>query len=379
VRITLLPSAYAPAVGGVEELTRRLASHLISSGHEVEVWTHRHPEELPAFEFIQDVVVRRFRMALPAANAGSMVRFGPAATRTVLQMRAATRAFSPDVFHVQCFSTNGVYASVLSRLMNVPLVVTLQGETVMDDNDIYTHSSSLRLGLRAGLKLAKAVTGCSQFTIDDAVVRFGLSPRDAIVIPNGVEPGDSEDLSPLDLPFAEFVLGLGRVVENKGFDLLVDAFHELAERHPPLGLVIGGEGRARPALLAKIHDLGLMDRVNLPGNLSRGQVAWAMSHASAFVLPSRIEPFGIVVLEAMNAGVPVVISARGGAAEIVRDNIDGLVVDPFDSRAMAAALERLLRDTEERRRLAESAKDRVKSYEWTEVTKRYLAIYRNLG
>jgi glycogen synthase len=366
VRIVLLPSAYEPAVGGVEELSKRLVSHLTALGHELEVWTNRHPPELPEAEDIAGVTVRHFPMPLPAAALDSLLGFGPAALATLRAMGAATRRFSPDIFHVQCFSGNGVYASALSVLFGVPLVVTLQGETVMDDNDIYDTSTSLRLGLRTGLRVAKAVTGCSQFTLDDAVTRFGLRPGAGLAIPNGVDLSHPDPPTALALPFDTFVLGLGRVVEKKGFDLLIDAFHRVAQGRQDVGLVIGGDGAARPKLQAKVEELGLHDRVVLPGKLSRGQVAWAMSNARAFALPSRVEPVGIVVLEAMNAGTPVVVSVHGGA-------------NPFDAQALADALKRVIDDSCERQELVARGRAAVGEFDWQEITRRYLTVYEAVG
>lgn len=370
-----MPSAYAPAVGGVEELTQRLAHHLSATGHTVEVWTIRHPPELPALDRIQDVTVRRFTLPLPAAKLGTALQFAPAAVNALRATSRATRAFSPDVLHVQCFSANGVYASALSVLLGVPLVVTLQGETFMDDNDIYERSASLRLGLRAGLRRANTVTGCSRFVLDDAVRRFGLAPGAGVVIPNGVEVHSHVPKIPLELPFKRFVLGLGRAVEKKGFDLLIDAFARLAPNHPEVGLVIGGDGAARPGLAARAQSLGLSGRVALPGMLSRGQVAWAMHNAAAFVLPSRVEPFGIVVLEALQAERPVIVSARGGASEIVHNGKEGLVVDPFDCAALAAAITRILDDAGLGKRLAEAGRTRVIDFAWEAITERYVEVY----
>ena len=91
-------------------------------------------------------------------------------------MRRAVDTFRPDVLHVQCFGPNGAYATALSRLRRVPLVITLQGETLMDDADIFNTSQVLRASLRAGIRSAAAVTACSMYTIDDAVAVSG-SPR----------------------------------------------------------------------------------------------------------------------------------------------------------------------------------------------------------
>jgi glycogen(starch) synthase len=375
VRILLLPSAYAPAVGGVEQLTSQLASHLAARGHGVEVWTHRHPPELAEVEQIDGLTVRRFAMSLPAAQLASLLRFGRDAVTVLPRMIGAARAFCPDVLHVQCFSANGVYATLLSRLMCLPLIVSLQGETVMDDHDIYEHSATLRAGLRAGLRQATTVTGCSQFVLDDAVERFGLEPGRGVVVRNGVELDIEAVAEPLALPFARFVFAVGRAVEKKGFDLLIDAYARIAARHPDVGLVIGGSGAALDGLRQLVRKRGLAERVVLAGGLSRGQVGWAMRNAAVFVMPSRIEPFGIVALEALAAGCPAIVTSRGGAAEIVRNDECGLVVDPFDSAALSAAIDRLLSQPELNERLAKAGRERVRRYSWEVVTESYLALY----
>ncbi len=375
MRIALLPSAYAPAIGGVEELTARLAHHLMETGDEVEVWTIRHPLELPAREGIDGLTVRRFELPLPRMAVGALLRFPFDRRHALGELAAAAAAFDPDVLHVQCFSANGVYATWLARRLGVPLVVSLQGETLMDDHDIYERSLALRLGLRRGLRRAAAVTGCSRFVLADAERRFGLAPGKGEVIPNGVDLAELAQPESLHLPFERFILGLGRIVEKKGFDLLLAAFARLADRHSGLGLVIGGDGPARPALLSSVAEMGLGDRVVLPGPLDRGQVAWAMQTADVFVLPSRVEPFGIVVLEALRAGCPAVVSSRGGATEIVRDGEDGLVADPFDAEALAGAIERVLADDGLAARLAEAGRARATEFAWDGIADRYRPLY----
>ena len=245
----------------------------------------------------------------------------------------------------------------------------------MDDRDIYEHSVSLKLGLRLGLRVADVATGCSQFVLDDAVSRFGLAAGRGIVVPNGVELAEVNRPIPVDLRFKRFVLALGRVVDKKGFDLLIDAFALIADRHADVGLVIGGDGPARIGLQAKVAALGLQDRIILPGRFDRGNVRWATANAELFVLPSRLEPFGIVVLEAMAAGSPVVVTARGGAGEIVRNGIEGLVVDPFETHTLAEAMHGLLVDPVRRADYVAAATKRVREYDWPIITQHYLELY----
>jgi glycogen synthase len=365
MRVALIPSAYAPAIGGVEELTARLAAQLRGAGDEVEVWTHRHPADLPAEQELNGVAVRRFAFPLPSAS--GLASFPHRARAASDALRKAAEAFRPDVLHVQAFSSNGVYASRLARRLRLPLVVTLQGETVMDDHDVYRHSTVLRLTLRQALRRADAVTACSRFVLADAEERFGLAPGRGIVIPNGVELDEDVEPEPLELPFTRFVLGFGRLVEKKGFDLLVTAFERIADAHPDVGLVIGGDGPVRATLAG--------ERVVLPGALSRGQVAWALDAASVFVLPSRVEPFGIVVLEALRAGRPVVVSTRGGATEIARDGLDGIAVDPEDVPALAAAIDRVLREPE---LFGATGRERAASFAWPIVAARYRELYEQV-
>lgn len=380
MRVALFPSAFAPSVGGVEELTRRLAGRLVGGGDQVEIWTIRHPDDLPAEEMIDGLRVRRFTLPMPAARPIMLARFPARAAAALTALARATGEFKPDLLHIQCFSANGVYATALAAWKSLPLVLSLQGETVMDDHDIYEQSAALRTGLRYGLIRADAVTACSRFTLDDAVRRFGLRSGNGLVVPNGVElQGDGCSPQPFDVPFDQFVLGLGRVVTKKGFDLLLEAFARLAPQRSTLGLVLAGDGPSRSELTRQAAALGVADRVLFPGKLGRAEVAWAMNAADVFVLPSRVEPFGIVVLEALRCGRPVVVSSRGGAGEIVRHEQEGLVADPFDTLQLADAIARLLDDAELASRLGRAGHQRVKDFDWSSVAAAYRDVYRTVA
>jgi len=238
-RVALLPSAYPPSLGGVEELTRHLALTLLDAGDEVEVWTGLPDDRRPETVEVRDgIVVRRLPLPLPATNWSSMLRAATTGPRTLFSLRNAADAFRPDVLHVQCFGPNGAYATALARLTRLPLVITLQGETMMDDTDIFEVSTVLRASLRSGIRRAAAVTACSAFTLADAEDRFGLARGRGLVIPNGVDlgAGGAGDDSPAGTPFLpvpgdpgrRYLLALGRVVDKKGFDLLLAAFAAMA-------------------------------------------------------------------------------------------------------------------------------------------------------
>jgi glycogen(starch) synthase len=371
----MLPSAYYPSVGGVEVLTAQLSRALVKAGHQVEVWTARSDDRAaPETEHVDGITVRRFLFTAPRMSARALMRAVPQAWATYLGLLRAHRAFGPDVLHVQCFGVNGAYATALSRRTGTPLVVSLHGETVMDDHDIYEQSVFLRTALRSGLRRAVRVTGCSQFTLDDAA-RFGLDMTKADVIFNGVDQ-DEVPPEPVAVPFPRYVAALGRVVDKKGFDLLIDAFAEVAMMLPDLGLVIAGEGDALPGLRIRAKQAGIEDRVHFPGRLNRAQVAGLLSGAESFVMPSRLEPFGIVALEAWRAGLPIVVTTRGGAREFVEHERSGLVIDPTDPGALAGALLLLAGSADVRRSLAVEGQERLPEFSWDRVRAQYETVYQ---
>jgi phosphatidylinositol alpha-mannosyltransferase/D-inositol-3-phosphate glycosyltransferase len=385
-RVALLPSAYPPSVGGVEELTRHLALALVAAGDEVEVWTGNPDDHDPETVEVRDgLVVRRFPMPLPAANWAALSHTASTGPRTMRALRRAAGSFRPDVLHVQCFGPNGTYATGLARITGVPLVVTLQGETQMDDGDLFDVSQVMRASLRAGLRRAAAVTACSAFALDDAITRFGLPPGSGVVIPNGVSldgPGHSAS-GPVAGPLASlgdrpYVLALGRVVDKKGFDLLLAGYAAMDPADRIADLVIGGTGPALERLESQAEESGIGDRVHFVGRLTREQVEAAMAGAEIFVMPSRLEPFGIVVLEGWRAGTAVVATTRGGPPEFVRDGIDGVLVDPVDQVAVADVLGRLLSDADLRRSIAIAGRARVAEFAWPVVADCYRTLYASV-
>jgi glycosyltransferase involved in cell wall biosynthesis len=151
------------------------------------------------------------------------------------------------------------------------------------------------------------------------------------------------------------LVAVGRLTHQKGFDLLIEAFARVADRHPDWTLLIWGEGEARATLEAQVAALGLAERVSLPGT-SRSIEDWVCG-AGAFVLSSRYEGFSNVLIEAMAAGLAVAsFDCAYGPGEIITPDIDGLLVPDRDVAALAAAIDRLMADPALRARLGAAAR-----------------------
>lgn len=372
-RVALIASSFHPYPGGVEEHVRHVSRGLAAAGHEVEVWTVDRGEHLGT-GVVDGVTVRYLPTPLPARKVGALVRAAVSMPKAWLAWRRVHRQLRPDVLHVHCFGPNGVYATALHSRTGVPLVVTSHGETFGDAHGLFDKSALSKAALRRALSVAQVVTGCSTYVLADLRERFGLVGGQ--VVPNGIDPEDSVAPElPADYPSDEgvrVVVAYGRVEHNKGFDLLLRAVAALGT---DVHVLVGGDGGALADLRHLATTLGIAERTHFPGRLSRPQVAGVVAAADVLVVPSRVEAFGIVALEAWRGGAPLVMTSLGGAADFVTDGTDGLLVDPTDTEALTAAIQRVLDEPGLATRLTAAGHASVRHYGWTRVVDDYTAIY----
>jgi glycosyltransferase involved in cell wall biosynthesis len=174
------------------------------------------------------------------------------------------------------------------------------------------------------------------------------------VIPNFVRVPPLPKSSAAERIASQFVLGVGRLTRQKGFDLLLRAFERASRSQPLWSLVIAGDGPERGALEILALELGIGQRVRFLGVVR--SIASVLAQTGIFVLSSRFEGFPNALLEAMAAGVAVVsFDCPSGPRDIIRPGVDGVLVPPQDVDSLAKSLEELMRDPQRRQRLAEGA------------------------
>jgi glycogen(starch) synthase len=372
MNILLMPSAFYPSLGGVEELTAKLAAEYEGQGHTVLIMTNRWPKSLPRWESVGSLNVCRIPYLLPDTNVKVLIRFMLLVPLLLVELTRVINRFRPSVLHVVCCSVNLPYAYVFRRVLGIPLVVTAQGEIGMDAAGLYQSTSFVPRHFRKFLERASWVTACSSDTRRE-LLEYSTTAR-CEVVHNGIDLNEFRAVyeNPRFGSGRPYVFAMGRHVYQKGFDVLIRAWHQL-QLHD-YDLVIGGSGTDTEHLRELINELNVENSVHLVGRLDRGGVVAHLQHATCFVLPSRHEPFGIVVLEAMAAKIPVIATMVGGVPEFVMNGRNGRLVKGNDVKALESALSDLLSQGVDETQVNAAYATAV-AHEWSAIANEYLNIY----
>lgn len=303
---------------------------------------------------------------MPATVAGSGVRVTSMALSTkraflahVPELARLLRRESPDVVHL-----HGHFAASLGQLSlrlagRLPAVYSVQWPAYLDDHSFYSQVRN-HIAERTSCAIASRVVAVSEHDRRALVERRLCDPGKLTVIHNSYDsarffPPPGEPSTERGRPIVGFV---GRLADQKGVDYLLRAMPAVLGDHPGARLVIVGDGSMRRALEELASSLGLANGSVIFAGYQ--PVAAATFHQMAVVVvPSLYEPFGIVAVEAMACGRPVVASAVGGLPETVLDGTTGILVPPNDPGALAAAITRLLRSEPLRLQMGLAAVRRV--------------------
>jgi glycosyltransferase involved in cell wall biosynthesis len=218
-----------------------------------------------------------------------------------------------------------------------------------DHMNLGSYKPPLRAGMLRAYPRLDAVTVLTEH--DLATYREATGGRVRLeLIPNGIPPAQ---MPPAELE-NKVLVAAGRLSKQKGFDMLIEAFGMIAERHPDWQLRIFGWGNHRAKLAAQIGELGLGDQVRLMGTTRK--LEEELAGASAYVLSSRFEGLPMVLLEALTVGLPAVaFDCPTGPAEIIKDGYNGLLIPPGDVPALAEGMARMIEQPDERRAMGKAA------------------------
>ncbi|NUQ91934.1 MAG: glycosyltransferase [Gemmatimonadaceae bacterium] len=283
-----------------------------------------------------------------------------------------------DVVHVHWPLPLAALGWAASRAARAPTVTLFYG---VELRWVASGMRALRGFLRWAIRRSDAVVAISSYTAREVEA---LQPGPVEVIPYTFELSAPGVRRPRNDGAFE-ILFVGRLVERKGVVNLVDALAALPDSLNAR-LVVIGDGPETERIRSRAAERGVAGRVELRGRQPDEALREAYASTDVFVLPAIVdsrgdtEGLGVVLLEAMNFGVPVIGSASGGIVDIVLDEETGLLVPPGDVAALAAALERLARDPSFARRLGESGQRFVaEKFSWAAIVERWMAVYSRVS
>jgi len=341
MRITLI--IYSLANGGAERVMSTMANYWAVRGEDITLITIN---SMDSDFYPLDSRIRRVALDLKRDSSTNWESIKNNLIR-LARLRVAIKKSNPEVI-ISFLDQMNVLSLVATRGLALPVIVSEH----IDPRKLPPVGiwKSLRRWTYSWASIVVVLTT----ELREVLTEFVSNDR-LRVIPNAaLSMQENTDAIPQFNISSPYMVAMGRLVGQKGFDYLLEAFSRCG--HDEWSLIILGEGPERVRLEAMADQLGLGHRVHFPGKVNDPEAV--LMRAELFVLSSRFEGFPMALIEAMSCGLPVVsFDCPTGPSEIIRNGHDGILVQPEDVEALAGAMNRLMEDKSERKRLGSHARD----------------------
>lgn len=371
MRICILTPTFLPTIGGIENSVDQMARAMLGLGHHVTVVTERARRGGGSIDRRLPYPVHRYFRPWSS-------RWGLQSVSLLIHHLQRVQGF--DVVHAMVTQPTGYVAWRLHQNTGVPVVVTPRGDDIWETSR-YRSRPAIWKRIQETLRNAPVVTGIGRHMAH--LIRELTGGRSVPVIHNGVDHAvfSRRPEHPADARLARFgrvpfILGLGRLVEQKGFDRLIRAFGRVAADWPDYQLVIAGDGPMRAELCQWIEKLGLRDRVHLPGAVRGDDRLFLLHESRCVAVCSHYEGYCNVVLEAMCCGRPVLATRIPSLEEVVCNGVNGVLVPENSEEGIAAALDANL-SAARLERLVAGARATAAAHRWPIICGQYLEAYQS--
>lgn len=344
-KIIVFVNSYLPSLGGIQTVCCQLSAGLKRKGFDVYVFTNKYPLKLPFNETIDGTIVERFILGnffSEVKNIKSLIYrllshlIFPF---TFVHLFVSIYKIKPDIINIHFPLAQLPYIKFLQLFFKFKIVTSFHGHDVLRWQESYKNPLLFKLQ-QSIISRSSEVTACSNFLSRKVESTLNLSASSVKTVYNGVDLSRFENTNN-SISTKEYIFSFGRLETHKGFDILIQAFSRL--KNQDLHLLIAGEGSQLDELQKQAKQLLLLNRISFLGRLSPEEIASYSSQARVNVIPSRREPFGIVVLEAIASKKPVIGTNVGGIPEILDERFGVLVEANEDS--LLAGLNNILNKT----------------------------------
>lgn len=375
MKICLLTPTFFPKVGGAEQVVYSIAKELQRKGHTPFVITQV-PRRLSYDDSIYSFPVIRYKRpwSFKLSLAMNPIR------KTILHLN---REHKFDLIHAHMAYPSGFIAAELKEKERIPIVITPHGSDIRETSR-YRKSNIIWKRIIYALDTADAITAISKY-MQEIIEKILSKDKGKIrLIPNGIdfEEFNKKIAPPPDLPSEaqtkqRYILYIGGIKRRKGVDILIEAAKILKERGlSDLKILIAGDGKEKDKIKELIALYGLNENAKLIGIIQGKGKVYLLQNAAAQVIPSRIEPLGIVALEGMAAGCLVIASAVGGLTDIIEDQKTGILIRPEDPLMLADAINYIL--TTDLEDIKSKARQAAQKYDWSNIVDQYIRLYKEL-
>lgn len=373
MKIIQVAPYFQPHIGGVETHVLDISRELAKRGHEVYVFTSQYTPNLPEFETLDGIKIQRIK---PFVNIFT--------TPVIPKLRKVLLKNPCDIVHAHIPPPFVEFFSARSRnKTKIPLVLTYHCDLELPNflNKFISGFYRRTFGHYSLIHTDKIIVTTNTYAATSRSV-WHFKP---VVVPNAV---NAKDFNPEvdgsmirkrhNLDGKKVVLYVGRIKFHKGIEYFVSAAKFFKN---DTKFLIVGSGDYEPVIKDIIKNLNLEDRVILVGKVPADELALYYAACDVFVLPSltRLEAFGIVGLEAMSSGKPVIISDIPGVREVIKNGREGLLTPPMDIKGMAGKIKKLLDDPELRARMGKAGRKKViEQFEISKVVNQLENIYKKI-
>jgi glycosyltransferase involved in cell wall biosynthesis len=372
MRILQITNSFYPVIGGQEKVVIETSKKLVEKGHEVTVLTSNYLIEGPYknFEDLEGIKIIRLKNTLWLGGYGYVKD---------LKKWLMKNYGNFDIAHCHGYNRYMAEFSLKFLKKRIPLIFSPHGFIHTKKNMFFKKIHDKSFG-----RLIKKADMCTALTKLDYNFynKLGVEKNKILDLPNGIDiekfsKNDKNIVSQFKKKFGikkDFLLYVGRIHESKGLQYVVDAIKSLDIQL----IIIGTDSGYKESLEKKIRMLNLQNKIKFIGPLEERYLISAYKSCKAFVLFSEWEGFGIVVIEAMAAGKPVIVSNRGSLPHLVKDGKNGIVVKFKDVKDLKDKIKFILENEKEAKKIAKKGKEFSKDYSWKKIINKLEKIYEKV-
>ena len=391
IKVLCLTLSYANSSDTKNHVAHVENSFLVKNGFDVKTITH-HVKGTRVHEIMDSVLIKRYRY-LPEKwefNTNSFLDTARLSKINLLKVFIMNLVFSfftffeclkekPNIILAHFVVPAGFIGFLMSKIFKIKFIVSIHGEEVVPFNSL----NFLKNTIINAVNNASLVIINSNFT-KNRFVKAGIKKEKIRVIhgpTNYVEHSSDKKFleqfrKKFTKPSNKIILYVGRFVEAKGIEYLIRSLQEIKNKN--VHLILAGDGILFSELKNLVKSLNLQKKVTFFGRANRQQLGWLYKISDVFVVPSIIDSYGstesmgLVIPEAMESGLPVIASSVGGIIEIMKNEVNGLLVPQKDTTALANAIDRVLSDEIFRKKIIENSKETVKEFSHKETAEGYV-------